>query len=98
MGVKEHWGKVSQNQMDHSAPEVNRDHEGLQTVLLKNETVPLFNGDYKSDKQDPIKSKILGLTVRVFWGVVIVLVIAIAAGIGAGVGIGLSSQKKSPTW
>ncbi|KAI0809594.1 hypothetical protein GGR55DRAFT_157271 [Xylaria sp. FL0064] len=41
------------------------------------------------------KTKILGLSVPVFWAVIVALFIVLAAGIGGGVGGGLSAQRKS---
>jgi hypothetical protein len=43
---------------------------------------------------DP-KQRILGLSVRRFWAIVIILVVVLAAGIGGGVGAGLAAQKQT---
>ncbi|KAI1803744.1 hypothetical protein F4811DRAFT_316395 [Daldinia bambusicola] len=43
------------------------------------------------------RRRILGLTVPVFWTVVIVIVIVLAAAIGGGIGGGLTAQQKSNT-
>jgi hypothetical protein len=39
------------------------------------------------------KRSILGLSVLVFWGLVVLLVVLLAGGIGGGVGAGLASRK-----
>ncbi|KAI0904066.1 hypothetical protein F4823DRAFT_235949 [Ustulina deusta] len=41
------------------------------------------------------KTKVLGLSVPVFWALIVTLFIVLAAGIGGGVGGGLSAQRKS---
>ncbi|KAH8165257.1 hypothetical protein CIB48_g2986 [Xylaria polymorpha] len=41
------------------------------------------------------KPSILGLSIPVFWGLIVTLFIVLAAGIGGGVGGGLSAQRKS---
>ena len=50
-------------------------------------------GEAKYDQTE--KRKILGLSVGVFWAVVVVLFLVLAGGIGGGVGAGLASQKKT---
>lgn len=41
------------------------------------------------------RRRILGLSVPVFWALVVTLIVVLAAGIGGGVGGGLSAQRKS---
>ncbi len=41
------------------------------------------------------KQRILGLSVKVFWIVIVLLVIIVAAGIGGGVGGGLASRSRA---
>ncbi|KAI0404707.1 hypothetical protein F4802DRAFT_217599 [Xylaria palmicola] len=43
------------------------------------------------------RKTILGLSVPVFWGLIVILFIVLAGGIGGGVGGGLSAQQKSTT-
>lgn len=40
-------------------------------------------------------AKILGLSVGVFWGIVVLLCVLIAGGVGGGVGAGLASRKNT---
>ncbi|KAK3299565.1 uncharacterized protein B0H64DRAFT_355768 [Chaetomium fimeti] len=46
-------------------------------------------------QNDEPKQRILGLSVRRFWAVVIILVVVLAAGIGGGVGGGLAAQRQT---
>ncbi|KAI0112952.1 hypothetical protein F4814DRAFT_460208 [Daldinia grandis] len=41
------------------------------------------------------KRRVLGLTVPLFWTVVLVIIVVLAAGIGGGIGGGLTAQQKS---
>lgn len=41
------------------------------------------------------RKTILGLSVLVFWGIVVLLVVLLAGGIGGGVGAGLASRKSA---
>jgi hypothetical protein len=41
------------------------------------------------------KQKILGLSVRAFWTIVVLLVVVLAAGIGGGVGGGLAARNSA---
>jgi hypothetical protein len=43
----------------------------------------------------PEKRRVLGLSVPVFWGIVILLVLVLAGGIGGGVAGGLATQKSN---
>jgi hypothetical protein len=70
--------------------EVNRDHEGLQTVPTQNNA---FWGQGHGG-EGPRRS-ILGLSVAAFWVVVGVLVLLLAGGVGGGVGGGLAAQKSN---
>jgi hypothetical protein len=54
-------------------------------------------GDYSTytGPQRTERKTILGLSVLVFWGLVVLLVVLLAGGIGGGVGAGLASRKAS---
>lgn len=53
---------------------------------VSEETVP---------KNDEPKQRILGLSVRRFWAIVIILAVLVAAAIGGGVGAGLAAQRQT---
>lgn len=49
----------------------------------------------ESQNEKGVQRKVLGLSVPIFWTLIVVLVIVLAAAIGGGVGGGLSAQQKS---
>lgn len=66
---------------------------------------PVNHIDFEEEPQTPARTesqvagsarrRILGLSVPVFWALIVTLVVVLAAGIGGGVGGGLSAQRKS---
>lgn len=77
-------------------PQEAQDSEGLQavepTLLGHKENAEAAWGP---DLNAPRKRMILGLSVGVFWIVILVISMLIAGGIGAGVGVGLSQKQNS---
>lgn len=47
------------------------------------------------DRKDGEKRRILGLTVPLFWLILVIIAIILAGGIGGGIGGGLKAQQKS---
>lgn len=128
MSFNKRGGRFQEGDFD---PEVNRDHEGLQTVpfvaLSPAQRYPPALGNYPQHVSPPGSStaqnapffkeydgttaygsaqsdghvivreerRVLGLTVVVFWAIIIVLVLVITGGLGAGIGIGLSRKSSS---
>ncbi|EXF78929.1 hypothetical protein CFIO01_09940 [Colletotrichum fioriniae PJ7] len=54
---------------------------------------PAFSSAAAADAPPPERRRVLGLTVPVFWGLVIALVVIVAGGIAGGVAGGLAAQK-----
>lgn len=54
---------------------------------------PAFSSAAAADAPPPERRRVLGLTVPVFWGLVIALVIILAGGVAGGVAGGLAAQK-----
>lgn len=72
-----------------------REQEGLEHVSYSPaEEKPIFVPDRGGvEKEKPMR--ILGLSVAVFWGLLVVLILLVGAAIGTGVGIGLSRRPAS---
>lgn len=85
--------------MDHNAkyPDASANQPGLEVDSRPaySERDPALGGTYaEGEKHDGQGGrKILGLSVGVFWAIVIACALAIGGGVGGGVGAGLAAKK-----
>ncbi|KAI5867864.1 hypothetical protein GGS23DRAFT_550429 [Durotheca rogersii] len=67
----------------------------IQPPSAASETAPAAPEAGEEELKKDERKRILGLTVPIFWLVVVIIIIILAAGIGGGVGSGLAQQSKS---
>ena len=72
-----------------SAPPDQGHSPGQQTLQ------PYMLGAYTDPSQPDKTQRILGLSVRTFWIVLIILIVILAGGIGGGVGGGLAARSRA---